>query len=189
MIPKNSRADGLKTLNECVDEYLVYISGVQMLSENTLVSYKNDLAQFLKMPSIDKDSPVVLIESENLRDCIGFLSKKKRSAASINRFLATIRSLFAYCRRLGYIRVNPAQEIRSVKVPKKLPRFMTQKEVDELCAQPSKNEILWEKRDSALFEMMYSSGCRVSEIAKIKLSDLSEDFSQAIVFGTTRKML
>lgn len=175
------------SLSDCIDEYLMYLKGVLVLSENTLIAYKNDLEQFVNMPTINRFKDVSVITTEDLRQCIGELSRKKRAATSINRFIAAFRSLFAYCRRLGYIEINPALEVKSVKAPKRLPRFMTQAEVDELCKQPVENELLWQKRDKALFEMMYSSGCRVSEIAGIKLSDVSSDYSQSVVTGKGNK--
>ncbi|MBR6914187.1 MAG: tyrosine-type recombinase/integrase [Treponema sp.] len=179
-------ADG-NTLYECVTEFLMYLKGVLVLSENTLTSYKCDLEQFMNMPGINRHASIKTVTVENLRQCIGELSRKKRAASSINRFISAFRSLFAYCRKLGYIDVNPAASIKSVKMPKRLPRFMTQAEVDELCNQPAVKELLWEKRDKALFEMMYSSGCRVSEIANLHLSDISADFSQAVVTGKGKK--
>ena len=179
-------ADG-NTLYECVTEFLMYLKGVLVLSENTLTSYKCDLEQFMNMPGINRHASIKTVTVENLRQCIGELSRKKRAASSINRFISAFRSLFAYCRKLGYIDVNSAASIKSVKMPKRLPRFMTQAEVDELCNQPAVKELLWEKRDKALFEMMYSSGCRVSEIANLHLSDISADFSQAVVTGKGKK--
>lgn len=187
--PETFRSDGGngKCLSDCVSEYLVYLRSVLVLSDNTVSAYGNDLGQFLEMPWIDGKADVRSVRTEHLRQCIGELSRKKRAASSINRFIAAFRSMFAYCRKVGYIDVNPALAVKSVKAPKRLPRFMTQAEVDELCAQPSVNEILWEKRDRALFEMMYSSGCRVSEISGMSLSDVSPDFSQAVVTGKGRK--
>ncbi|UKI54431.1 MAG: tyrosine-type recombinase/integrase [Treponema sp.] len=68
-----------------------------------------------------------------------------------------------------------------------MPRFLTSPEIDELCEQPEKKELLWANRDRALFEMMYSSGCRVSEIVGLKFSDMAEDFGSAVVTGKGRK--
>ena len=122
-----------------------------------------------------------------MRLCIGVLSKQKRAAASINRLIASVRSLFAYCKKFKYIAINPALELKTIKNPRRLPRFMTGAEVDKLCAAPHANELLWETRDRALFEMLYSSGCRVSEMASLVLTDLSADYSSAIVTGKGKK--
>ena len=175
------------TVSEAISEYLSYIESVRALSANTVLACGNDLEQFAMMPFIGAEKDISLVEFEDLRQCVGILSKKKRSAASINRFISSVRSLFSYCRKFGHLKTNVAFEFRTVKNPKKLPRFMTGAEIDRLCREPETNELLWEKRDRALFEMLYSSGCRVSEIASLDLDDMSGDFSSAIVTGKGRK--
>ena len=176
-----------KTVHEAIGDFLSYISDIKRLSLNTVVSYGNDLAQFEKMDHIGGETPISEITAEKIRACVGLLSRDKRSPASIDHFLAAVRSLFAYARRSGYVEFDVSAEIKSIKIPKRIPRFMTGPEVDELCESPEKNEILWEKRDRALFEVLYSSGCRVGEVAGILLSDISGDFSRAIVMGKGSK--
>ena len=168
-------------LNELIDEFLIYISSVRDLSENTVMGYKNDLEHLKEFltPTLD----ITSITKENLKLCIGQLSKRHSSNASINRFIAAMRSLFAYAYKFGYLEKNPALEIKTVKLSKKIPRFMTKAEVDALCNEPEKNEILWASRDHALFEMLYSSGCRVSEITMLCLSDFLNGYDRAVVTG------
>jgi integrase/recombinase XerC len=168
-------------LNELIDEFLIYISSVRDLSENTVMGYKNDLEHLKEFltPTLD----ITSITKENLKLCIGQLSKRHSSNASINRFIAAMRSLFAYAHKFGYLEKNPALEIKTVKLSKKVPRFMTKAEVDTLCNEPEKNEILWASRDHALFEMLYSSGCRISEITNLCLSDFLNGYDRAVVTG------
>ena len=168
-------------LQELTDEFLIYISSVRDLSENTVMGYKNDLEHLKEFltPTLD----ITSITKENLKLCIGQLSKRHSSNASINRFIAAVRSLFGYAHKFGYLEKNPALEIKTVKLSKKVPRFMTKAEVDSLCNEPEKNEILWASRDHALFEMLYSSGCRISEITNLCLSDFLNGYDRAVVTG------
>ena len=168
-------------LNELVEEFLIYISGVRDLSENTVLGYKNDLDHLMQYltPQLDISS----ITKENLKLCIGQLAKNHSSNASINRFIAAVRSLFAYAQKFGHLDKNPALELKTVKLAKKVPRFMTKAEVDTLCNEPETNELLWATRDHALFEMLYSSGCRVSEITMLGLSDFLNGYDRAVVTG------
>ena len=175
------------TVAQAVGDFLSYLASVKGLSENTVSSYRNDLLTFSAMEQIGAEKQVSAVTAEDIRGCIGALSRQKRVASSINRFLSAVRSLFAYCRRYGLIDKNVAEEVRSVKIPKRLPRFMTGGEVDELCAAPERREILWGKRDKALFEVFYSSGCRVGEIAGLLVSDVRGDFSSAVVTGKGSK--
>ena len=168
-------------LQELIDEFLIYISGVRDLSENTVLGYKNDLDHLMQFLTPELD--ITSVTKENLKLCIGQLSKNHSSNASINRFIAAVRSLFAYAHKFGHLEKNPALELKTVKLAKKVPRFMTKAEVDALCNQPEKNELLWESRDHALFEMLYSSGCRVSEITMLGLSDFMNGYDRALVTG------
>ena len=172
-------------LSELVDEFLIYLSTVRGLSDNTVVGYRNDLEQFMQFltPEID----ILTITKENILLCVGQLSKQKKSAATINRFIAAVRTMFSYSRKFGYIQKDPSIEIKTVKIPKQVPSFMTAAEVNQLCNTPIKNELLWQSRDECLFKMMYSSGCRISEITNLKLSDFMDNYHSAIVTGKGNK--
>lgn len=181
-----------KNLSETIDDFLVYQKSIRNLSDNTIESYKKNLIYLndyvAQKYSLQNDA--VLLENISLQDlrfCVGCLSKEKMSPASINQFIASVRTFFAYCRKFEYIKSNPALELKTVKIPKKIPRYMTEEEVNSLCDTPEEKQLLWQERDKALFEMMYSSGCRVSEIGQLKFSDLSSDYSSAIVLGKGSK--
>jgi site-specific recombinase XerD len=172
-------------LVEAIEEFLSYISSVRNLSDNTVVGYKNDFLQLTS--SVDNNTDIVDITEENILSCIGNMSKQGKSSASINRFIAAVRTLFAYCKKFNYIKINPTLEIKTVKNSKKIPRFMTKAEVNQLCSQPEQKELLWESRDTALFKMLYSSGCRISEIANLQLGDFIDSYHSAFVTGKGNK--
>lgn len=173
------------TLRELTDEFLLYLSAVRGLSQNTVKGYGNDLAELQNFltPELDVKS----ITRENLMLCIGRLSAENKSAATVNRFIAAVRTLFSYAKKLNYIEKNPSLEMKTVKLPKRIPNFMTPVEVDEICEEPVKDELLWKSRDHALFLMLYSSGCRASEIVSLKLSDFMDSAHSAIVTGKGNK--
>ena len=180
--------------NSVVEEFIVYIESVKKLSENTVLAYKTDLDLLGKNLSslygkeYGKESfSIDDITTEDLRTSVSFLVRKNFSPARVNRFISAFKSLFAYCKRLQYISINPSFEVKTLKNPQKLPRFMTKDEVTELCNKPEETEILWPSRDEALFKTLYSTGCRVSEIQGLKLKDISSDFESALVFGKGRK--
>lgn len=172
-------------LKDAVSEFLLYLDAVRGLSENTVTGYKNDLEFLQQYCGYERD--VRTITKENLLMSIGEQSKLHKSAASINRYIAAMRTLFTYCKKFEYIEKNPALEIKTVKLPKRMPVFMTNAEVDTLCNEPVNNEILWQKRDKALFEMFYSSGCRISEMTNLRIDDFFDDYHSAIVTGKGRK--
>lgn len=173
------------TLNSAINEYLLYLDAVRGLSANSVLGYKKDLDYLMLF--VGKDIDIKDVTKEKLLFCIGELSKKKMAATSINRFIAAVRTFFAYCKKFQYISKNPAIELKTVRIPKKIPRFLTANEMNSLCNQPELKELLWTSRDCAIFEMLYSSGCRVSELANLRFSDFMEGFSKAIVKGKGNK--
>lgn len=157
------------------------------MAKNTVSSYRNDLEKFAQMKHIGPGRQMNTISTEDIRLCIGQLSVEKKEATTINRFIAAVRSLFAYCRRFGHISLNPALEIKTIRAPKKLPNFLTGAEVDQLCAEPEIKPLLWASRDKALLEVMYSTGCRLAEVAGLKTEDFSYSFESAVVTGKGSK--
>ena len=95
--------------------------------------------------------------------------------------------MFKYAQKFEYVSKNPSLEIKTVKLKKQLPRYMTQSEAREIINQPVNNELLWKSRDYAIFIMLYSSGCRISELVNLKLSDFKDSYKWAFVIGKGRK--
>lgn len=174
-----------RRLGETIEEFLVYIDTVRQLSGNTVLGYKNDLK--IVEEYLGLEIPLSRVGTEDLNFCIANLSTQGKSAATVNRFIAAVRTFFFYSRKFGYIEKNPALEIRTVKIPRYVPAFLTQNEIDRLCKEPEVNELLWETRDKAIFESFYSTGCRVSELVSLRLSDFDYSRHSAVIRGKGEK--
>lgn len=172
-------------IESCVEEFLLYLESVRTLSHNTVIAYKNDLSQFLVL--LGEKKKLLEVNAEDIRFCIASFSKQKKASTSINRFISAVKNFFSYCKKFGYIKINPCLEIKSLKSPKHLPEFLTGREVDELCAEPEVKPLLWQSRDKAMFEVLYSSGCRIGELASLKKVDVDRDLKSAVVFGKGKK--
>ncbi len=173
------------TVKDSCEEFLLYLATVKGMTENTVQSYGEDYKKLNEF--LGPDTEIDKVSLQDLRFCVGSLSAQKFSVATINRFIASLRALFSYSQKFGRLKVNPALEIKTLKAPKHLPNFMTGTEVDALCDAPQKNELLWASRDKAIFEMLYSSGCRVAELASLKLGDFSAGGKSAVVKGKGKK--
>lgn len=173
------------TVKDSCEEFLLYLATVKGMTENTVQSYGEDYKKLNEF--LGPDTEIDKVSLQDLRFCVGSLSAQKFSVATINRFIASLRALFSYSQKFGRLKVNPALEIKTLKAPKHLPNFMTGTEVDALCSAPQKNELLWASRDKAIFEMLYSSGCRVAELASLKLGDFSAGGKSAVVKGKGKK--
>ena len=173
------------TVEEAIEEFLVYISAVKGYSENTVNSYTEDFKNFTHV--VDKSRMIKDIEIGDIYECVEFYSKNHFAPASLNRFLSSVRSLFAYCKKFNYIYKDITIGLKNTRVKPKLPKYMNETEAREMCEIPEKLEILWPARDEALFEMMYSSGCRVSEIASLTFESFYGDYTSAVITGKGSK--
>ena len=174
-----------ETLNDIVQEFLLYLSTMRGLSAHSVTAYRNDLRQFIA--AVGGGQALTDITAEDIRAAVARRSAEHAAPASINRFIAAVRTFFAYCRKFQYIQTDPSRGIHTVKQPRHLPAFLTAPEVDALCAAPRERELLWQTRDAAIFELLYSSGCRVGELASLQCSAVDETLSSAIVIGKGKK--
>lgn len=193
-------------MNRLVGEYLAYLSGVRSLSPRTIDGYRRDLELF---DGLLGKSPLDC-STDDIRLFISSLGEKGYAPSSLNRILASVRGFYRYAIRFSLMRSSPASAVRNLKVPQKLPSFLFPAEAERLCALPSGEcpgpaapepgagesrlavpgampRAIWAARDTALFALLYSSGCRVSEIASLRLADIEPDRTSAIVTGKGRK--
>ena len=134
-----------------------------------MVLYLKKLFQYLKKKKKLKISEV------NRHELSAFLASLKNSglaASTVSRCLASIRSFFNYLLAEGYIENNPAYELDSPRIEKKLPRVLTSEEIDRLLGQP-KAEQNNGIRDKAMLELLYASGIRVSELISLNTTDFN----------------
>ncbi len=158
-------------MEEFLKEYLAILKLEKNLSENSIAAYSNDINKFINFAndqSIEDWSKVrspVISRYFNLQREIGL------GNTTAARYLSSIKGFFKYLHKKKYISKNPAENLSSTKLTRKLPIVLTVEEIFQLLDQPKKETKLGE-RDKALLELAYSSGIRVSEIINLKLSDL-----------------
>jgi len=169
-----------------VNEFINYLSVERGLAQNTLESYGRDLRQFeAYMNSTHKD----LIKDSNratILEYLNTLQSKGRAVSTISRNLAAIKSFYQYLVREKYIDKDPAANVESPKLEKKLPKILTISEVEELLKQPNvstPNGI----RDKAMLELLYATGIRVSELISLNISDVNLDMGYVKCFGKGSK--
>lgn len=176
------------SLEDCIEEFLTYLECVKSLSENTVKAYRNNL-EFLKT-CICVDEDTVFIDDLtifDLRTCVAILSEMRFSISKKNQFISSIRSLFSYAKKFEYINFNCSKELTTFRGQTKLPSFLTHSEMRDFIENSQQQNILWQERDCALFHMLYSSGCRVSEVANLTFSGMNFDYASAIVTGKGNK--
>lgn len=148
-------------------------------SMHTLKNYSNDLEDFFVFVINDYPKGVSFSELTPLyiRSYLAFLNEKQYARRTIARKISTLRSFCRYLLREGKITKNPFVKIKTPKLNKKLPVFLDNVEIDELLSLPE-NDLLG-RRDLALLEVLYGTGCRVSELVALSVVDI--DFSNRYV--------
>ena len=171
-----------------IDSFLESLVTEKGYSDHTRRAYRKDLLDFLSFlaqsPFTDsarrKQVPVVKlkqIDAMMLRGYLGFLHRKNKKT-TIARKLSAIRSFFKYLLKNGIISENPAELVLTPKQDKPLPVYLSVDEMFRLLDSIQTDTLLG-LRNRAIFEMLYSSGIRVSELAGLNISDV--DFSAAVV--------
>ncbi len=121
---------------------------------------------------------VTAITTPLLRGYVAWLSEQKYEPSTISRRLASLRSFFKFCQREEIVDQNPAAPLRNPRQRRRLPHFLSTKEVNQLLMAPPEGTVAG-IRDRAILETMYSTGVRVGEL--VALSDDDVDESQQII--------
>ena len=199
-------------MKAAVDQYLYYLRNERNASPHTLRNYGSDLQQFLEYVSPPGAEAPALegVDHHLIREYLGWLYDHQFERTSIARKLATLRSFFRFCVREGSMRSNPARLVPSPKLARRLPEVPGTEEMnrfldgmaavkpqrarggrqraarDEDGGPAATSELLLE-RDRLIFELLYASGLRVSELVGLNLEDVDRESQMLRVRGKGRK--
>jgi integrase/recombinase XerC len=181
-------------MNDLIERYIHYLKYERNASAHTIRNYHSDLVQFRDfLAEGNKDAAVDVnaINAIRIRAFLSHLFEKQEMKSSIARKLAAIRAFFKFLARERLIAENPAASVSTPKLEKKLPRIMTEEEMntflDRVAAAvqgvlPPTGTGTGDAlilRDRAILELLYASGLRVSELAGLDLR--SVNFGDAFV--------
>ncbi len=173
-------------MEKYVDKFLEYIEIEKNYSELTLISYTNDLNDFLLFVKSEGISKIKDVDYKVVRRYLMQLYDKRYSKKTIARCVSTLKSFFKYLMSEGIISNNPALLISSPKLDKRLPNYVTYEELETILKVPDRNSKLG-LRDALILEMIYSTGIRVSELVNMKLEDINFSNRQIKILGKGNK--
>lgn len=155
-----------------IREFIDYLHNTKKTSQNTEVSYQRDLT---KMAAYLQKKGIAAVEEVREFDLMGYMvymEKENFASSTISRSVASMRAFFQHMFALRRIDENPADNLKSPKVEKKLPEILSIQEVDNLLKQP---DLTTPKgiRDKAMLELLYATGMRVSELIHLEVSDVN----------------
>lgn len=168
-IQRKTEIDIENDMQEKIDMYLSART-IEGLSKKTLDGYKIELSLFAR--SIDK--PTVQINTADIRKYLA--SNNNWMVSTVDRKLSAIKSFFGWLVEEELLLRNPASKIKPPKKPKRLPKGLSVEEL-EIVRDSCKD-----LRERALIEVMYATGCRLSEIQYMKISDInSQEMSMNVI--------
>jgi integrase/recombinase XerD len=160
-------------MREQVQEFLEYITVEKGYSENTLAAYRNDLGQFAtflekrNMTFEEVDQTVIL-------DYVMYMKAEQEYASStVARKVAAIKSFYHYLADRELIHDDPTATLDSPKVRKRLPRAISQEDMERLLREPARVQTPKALRDRALLEVLYATGLRVTELVSLNVDDVN----------------
>ena len=180
-------------MDEFFDLYFRYLQFERNASPHTLRNYRADLLQFRDFLSREQPElprTIDSIDAARIRAYLAHLYEAQRKKTSIARKLAALRAFFKFMVHEGKLSANPAADVSTPKLPKSLPRIMTEEEtngmLDRLTGESESGDAAM-ARDRAILELLYASGLRVSELTGLDLRSINLGDGLLLVRGKGRK--
>ncbi len=158
-------------MQDYLSTYENYLRTEKNASDNTVSSYMRDVRQFSAAME-KKDLELGEILPKDVEDYIHGQTRKGKSAATVTRSLASIKSFYNCLMNLGLAQSNPAKNVAPAKVERKLPQVLTSAEVELFLEQPEATDLKG-YRDRAMLELLYATGLRVTELISLDVDDLN----------------
>lgn len=171
-----------------IQPFLEYLKYQKRYSPHTLISYENDLSGFFVFISLQYDDlSLQQITPALIRTWLAVLKQDNISSKSINRKISALKSFFKFYLKNGAISASPMGTIVSLKVKKRLPSFIEQKDINTLFSHIEFPDTWKGKTDHLLLKIFYQTGMRLSELINLKESQIDAANSSLKVVGKGNK--
>ncbi|MFN6164771.1 MAG: site-specific tyrosine recombinase XerD [Planctomycetota bacterium] len=177
----------VETMSGWRDRFLVYLRTECHLAGNSISAYGRDLEHFSTWLGERVLSQLTI---QDLTDYLSWLKDQGLAASSISRHVVSLRMFFKFLQLESAVVDNPAELLTSPKMWRRVPFVLGVSQIDRFLEAPQPGDPLW-KRDRAILELMYATGCRVSEVCDLLLSNvhLQDRFCLAEGKGSKQRMV
>jgi integrase/recombinase XerC len=171
-----------------IREFLNYLTFQKRYSRHTIISYENDLTGFFNFVFLQYNSlDLTEISPSVVRSWLASLKENKITSKTINRKISTLKSFFKYQLKMNKIDVNPVSAIVSLKISKRLPSFVEQKDINTLFSYIEFPNTWEGKTNRLLLMIFYQTGIRRSELISLKQSQIDKPNGSIKVLGKGNK--
>lgn len=172
-----------KISKQYLNDFKLYIEIERNFSKHTVKAYTSDILSFLIWLN---DKSVEEVNYQTLKEYLLFIQKFNYSKTTTARKIASIRTFYRYLYREKIIESNPASSVHSPKRGKNLPNFLTEQEIEQILGS-IKIETPAGYRNRTIFELLYATGMRVSELSGLNFGDLNLENNEIRVLGKGQK--
>lgn len=177
-------------IDQFCDEFFIYIAAEKGLAENSIISYRRDLKKYVSFLKQKKIADVAQVTRSEIVAFLMSLKSAKLNAKTIARNLVSIKLFHRFLVQERYISEDVTSVLESPRTWKKLPYFLTVKEIEKMLAAPNTRKKAG-LRDRAILELFYATGLRVSEIAHLPIGAVNLDagFLRCIGKGSKERIV
>ena len=176
------------------DEMLSEMSGITRASENTLEAYSRDIKEFVNFCSEKEINSIDRVSERTIRHFIIRLNENESTKSTISRKLSSLRRLFLFAIKNGYIEKNPIRRVSNPRIRRKIPEIINVDSYLEIFSLVDKNnvdkkiEVKEAKQIKAIFELLYGCALRVSELCSLDAGDVDFHGMSIRVLGKGSKV-
>ena len=176
----------MRTATELIDAFCDQVWLQDGLAASSLESYRRDLVAWAAWLEKHPGKALLAAERTDIEAFLAAQFRAKAKATSINRRLSTLRRFYRLQVQQGTVKADPTLRVQAPKLPRRLPKNLSEAQVEALLAAPDVETTLG-VRDRAMLETLYACGLRVSELVGLKLSQVSLDMGVVRVLGKGSK--
>ncbi|UCD94700.1 MAG: site-specific tyrosine recombinase XerD [Candidatus Zixiibacteriota bacterium] len=169
--------------DDIINDYLQYQELECGLSANSLAAYKSDIVEF---KNFFKLADSYAVSRRRVNEYISRLTGLNRKPASIVRKLSSLKSFYSYLHEKNVVGENPFEYVRTPKISRYHPDYLTVEEIKKILARPDLKKETG-VRDSAMLEMLYGTGMRISELINLKMSAVYDEIGFIKIIGKGNK--
>jgi integrase/recombinase XerD len=166
--------------------YLHFCRMEKGLAANTIESYRRDLKQLERYLKKEKVFEIQRVTLQTLRSYLDYLQDIGLSHRSIARQISNLRGFFGFLNAEGYLAQNPAELLQAPKIGSALPKYLDLDQINRLLEPAEQNSAI-EMRNRAMLQLLYATGVRVSELIRLRISDLDRTEGVIRVIGKGNK--
>lgn len=164
----------MQEFDPALSDFLSYIASEKGLARNTIEAYQRDLVQFFDYLGAKGIGQLKVVSHEDLICFLDLLRKKSYASSTLSRMLVALKVFFRFLKKEKWIDRDPTHLLDSPKIWQLIPEVLSILEVESLLKAPDTQSDIG-ARDKAVFEVIYASGLRVSEVCAMNIHDISDD--------------